>query len=207
MPAWASGFSASACSASSRTAGLTLADAKRLCDGYRIVNKQKDKADRGAAIPYRRKPKSREFEFLLVKTSDAKHWTFPKGRFADGKDETWADTAKREAKEEGGVKGRLDGKRLIEYQYPRISGKPHLVAAFLLEVKKTRLRRKGKDAERETTWCSADDAVAQLSEGREPKYEKEVARIFQKAVRRLGGGKLDEDPAHGGEAETVGESR
>jgi 8-oxo-dGTP pyrophosphatase MutT (NUDIX family) len=165
---------------------IEFAYVTRLGDAYRIVRDLPEEADRAAAVPYRRREDG-EIEFLLVTTTGARRrWTFPKGR-RDPEDETLADTALREAREEAGVAGKLDGRRLGEYRFPRRSGEPHVVAAFLLEVDEERPERwrKGKDAKRERAWCSRDDALGRIGDD-DPEYRAELERVLGAASEALG---------------------
>ena len=156
----------------------------RLGDAYRVVGKKKDRADRAAAVPYRRG--SDGVEFLLVTTLGApKRWTFPKGR-RDKDDDTLADAAAREAREEAGVAGKLEGRRLAEYRFPAGNGKEHVVAAFLLEVtrEKPEKWRKGDDATRERAWRSRDAALELLKDS-DALYHSEMARVIDAAMQEL----------------------
>jgi 8-oxo-dGTP pyrophosphatase MutT (NUDIX family) len=116
---------------------------------------------------------------------DPKRWTFPKGR-RDNADDTLADAAAREAREEAGVAGKLEGRRLAEYRFPAANGKEHVVAAFLLEVKREKPEkwRKGDDATRERAWCSRDEAL-ELLEGGDALYHSEMVRVIDAALQEL----------------------
>ncbi len=165
---------------------IEFAYVTRLSDAYRLVREQPNAAERAAAIPWRRGQDGR-VEFLLVTTTGPRRrWTFPKGR-RDPEDETLADTARREAREEAGVAGRVDGSRLAEYRFPRKRGEPYLVAAFLLEVTREKPDdwRRGKDAARERAWCSVEDALEKVGED-DPEYGAEMKRVLRAASEILG---------------------
>lgn len=125
--------------------------------------------------------------FGLVQTKDGARWTFPKGhQMQDEKDrlETLPEAAAREAKEEAGVGGRIDGMRLLTYRYPasrRGKEADDLVAAFLLKV-----REKGSPTEkgRQVIWCDLEQARAKLAENREPLYADEMERVLLAAEAR-----------------------
>src|SRR3954470_19459786 len=108
--------------------------------------------DRAAALPYRRT--SHGVEFLVVRTTGKqRRWTFPKGHFEADEDAMLAAAAAREAREEAGVEGRVDEEQLATYLYPSAGGgDPLTVAAFLLDVTRDGLKRKGKDRGRELAW-------------------------------------------------------
>jgi 8-oxo-dGTP pyrophosphatase MutT (NUDIX family) len=162
---------------------IEFAYVTRLSDAYRIVtNPEKPKANRAAAIPYQKR--DGVLKFLLVTTKDDdSRWTFPKGR-RDPQDRTFADTAAREAREEAGVTGRLEGRRLTTYRFPTRSGKPRRVAAFLLKVRGDVDPDIGGE-DRITSWSTYDDALVKLSEGREPEYREEMKRVLDAAVAAL----------------------
>ena len=128
-------------------------------------------------------------EFLLVTmTGEERRWTFPKGRRDDG-DETLADTALREAREEAGVAGRIDRRPLAEYLFPWLGGETLVVAAFLLEVtEEAPEEREGKDARRERVWCSYEEALEAIGVDDDAAYRDEMARVLRAAVEALGAG-------------------
>lgn len=125
--------------------------------------------------------------FGLVQTKDGLRWTFPKGhkgRTAKRRLETLPEAAVREAAEEAGVYGRIDGLRLLTYRYPPSRpGKvdDDRVAAFVLEV-----GRKGDPTEagRAVIWCDLEQARAKLGENREAVYAQEMERVLLAAEGR-----------------------
>jgi 8-oxo-dGTP pyrophosphatase MutT (NUDIX family) len=117
-----------------------------------------------------------QLRFGLVQTSDGVRWTFPKGHKRRG--ETLPEAALREAVEEAGISGRVDGTRLLAYRYPasrRGKTGDDLVAAFVLEVV-----RVGPPTEpgRALVWCDLEEACVKLAEQREPVYAQEMERVL-----------------------------
>lgn len=168
---------------------IEFAYVTRLSDAYRLVTKRADKAKRAAAVAYRRE--DRRLLFCLVTTKQdekeqKERWTLPKGRFDPKHDESLADTARREAREEAGIKGRLEGKRLLEYRYPRRDGDPRVVAAFLLEARRWGLKQKRHDEARRVKWVEPEKAVQLLRQNREPEFGAEAERVVAKAMQTLG---------------------
>lgn len=144
--------------------------------------------DVAAAVPYRCTDDGPRF--LLVRTKGGDKWTFPKGH--KEKNESLAEAAVREAREEAGIEGKIDGKRLAKYRYPDGSAsgrkKDYRVAAFLLEVHTEGLERTGTDALRELAWTGPDEARRLLEEkrkGKEHKYAKKMKRVIDAAVETI----------------------
>jgi len=160
----------------------------RLSDAYRLVKKIK-RSDLAAAVPYKVTDDGK-LQLLLVRTKGGKRWTFPKGHRK--KKESLAEAAQREAREEAGVKGRVDERCLAEYAYPPGSRpgrtEDYRVAAFLLAVRAEALKRVGDDARRELAWVDADEARALLEErrqGDERRYAEEMKRVVDAAVEAI----------------------
>jgi 8-oxo-dGTP pyrophosphatase MutT (NUDIX family) len=125
---------------------IEVAYLTRLSDAYRLL-RDDWQPKHAAAVAY--KWDGNRLKFLLVTTSDSHtRWTFPKGRYDDDEDETLADTAEREAREEAGIKAKAGGKRLLVYRFPKKGQGDRPVAAFLLETRKENLERHGDDAQR-----------------------------------------------------------
>lgn len=118
-------------------------------------------------------------EFLLVRTHNGEHWTFPKGHRERG--ETLAQAAAREALEEAGVRGEVEADALGQYRYPSGGGGDDLVAAFALAVWREGLRA---ERDRDPTWFGFEAARSRLAEGREPGFGEEMERLLLLAAQR-----------------------
>jgi 8-oxo-dGTP pyrophosphatase MutT (NUDIX family) len=159
---------------------IDFAYVSRLSDVYRAANGIPD-ASIAAAVCYCRR--EGPVQFRLVRTADGERWTFPKGHQQDG--ETLPEAAAREAEEEAGVEGSIDGKRLITYRYPssrRDEVEDDLVAAFLLKVKKVRMPTEGHRAQ---AWCDVDAAREKLGEGRDLVHAQEMEKVLHASAREL----------------------
>ena len=124
-------------------------------------------------------------ELLLVRTTEGKRWTFPKGHVEPG--ERPAEAAAREALEEAGVVGDVSATPFTHYRYPgtRANDGESLVAAYLLAVTEQRAPASG-ERHREPAWVAPDRATRLLAEGdREPEYAAEHARVVREAVAAL----------------------
>ena len=135
-----------------------------------------------AAVCYRLR--NQEIEFLLVNTS-GKRWTFPKGSAEPGL--THAQAAALEAFEEAGVHGRIEeapftryfrGKRIGR----RSAAKDLAVNAYLCEVSRL---ESPQEAGRNPTWFAASEAKRHLRKGREADLGAEMARVVDRAARRI----------------------
>jgi 8-oxo-dGTP pyrophosphatase MutT (NUDIX family) len=138
--------------------------------------------NRAAAVPYR--VEGTRVEFLLVRTSDRRAWTFPKGT-PDRSDRGLAGTALREACEEAGVHGAIDERSLPPYRYPHPSGADRVVAPFLLHVL-SQHRPHGGERGREPTWVAPDEARRLLADGRDALHAAEHDRVVTEALARVG---------------------
>ncbi len=116
--------------------------------------------------------------FGLVSTKDGARWTFPKGHRERG--ESLAATAAREAREEAGVVGRIDERRLLDYRYPSRRGGDDLVVAFLLHVTEDGAP---EETFRRKLWCGPEEAARRLAEARDPLQAGELERVLLAAVR------------------------
>jgi 8-oxo-dGTP pyrophosphatase MutT (NUDIX family) len=137
-----------------------------------IARRLSGRAQVAAAVPVRRR-EAGGLEFLLVRTSDGKRWTFPKGGRERG--ESLATTATREAAEEAGVAGRV-GAALGAYEYtsPRRDA-TDVVAAFLLHVERSDLRA---EPGRDPTWFGLEAARSRLAAGRDVGYGEQMERLL-----------------------------
>jgi 8-oxo-dGTP pyrophosphatase MutT (NUDIX family) len=66
-----------------------------------------------AAVPYRWRGDAPEF--CLITSTQKAHWAFPKGMIDPG--ESWSETALKEAYEEAGLRGAIEGPPLGVYAY------------------------------------------------------------------------------------------
>ena len=150
-----------------------------------------------AAVCYRLRNGS--IEFLLVRTRNSGRWTFPKGSAEPGL--THAQAAALEAFEEAGVHGRIEDASFARYicrkrgavckraerssekrsSEKRSSGKGLAVHAHLCLVLRL---GKPKEANRNRTWFSAEDAKKHLREGRDSDG-REFVRVVDRAVARI----------------------
>lgn len=163
---------------------IEVAYLTRLSDAYRLS--RDDWQPKHAAAVAWRCEENRKPEFLLVTTSESdERWTFPKGKYDDDKDETLADTAEREAREEAGIKGKAVGKRLAVYRFPKKEKGDRAVAAFLVDVREEKLDRHGEDARRKVGWFEHTEALKRLAAEREPEYSAEAERVLAAAAKRL----------------------
>lgn len=125
-------------------------------------------------------------EFLLVKTTDGRFWTLPKGHVESG--ETPWDAARREAKEEAGVEGQPSAPALTLYRYPTSGGpcREVTVEAYLLRVE-----REGdpdpKERHRKRAWVEAGRAKELLTAGRPLLFGLEHMRLIDEARRSIEG--------------------
>jgi 8-oxo-dGTP pyrophosphatase MutT (NUDIX family) len=138
-----------------------------------------------AAICYRRKGDA--IEFLLVNTNGGNKWTFPKG--APERTMSHSQAAEQEALEEAGVQGAIEPRHFHLYLYSKgVFWKPPgvrelVVKAFLMEVSRTSQPR---EANRNPTWFSPEDAKRILAQGREVKYAKEIQAVVDRALEQIG---------------------
>jgi 8-oxo-dGTP pyrophosphatase MutT (NUDIX family) len=155
---------------------VRLSQLRKLCECEQV-----------AAVCYRLG--SNGVEFLLIRTRGSGRWTFPKGSTEAGL--THAQAAALEAFEEAGVHGRIEEASFALYvRRKRSDGrksrgvieKETVVNAHLCEVSRLSAPQ---EANRDRTWCSAQDAKQRLREGREAQDGASVARVVDKAVVRI----------------------
>jgi 8-oxo-dGTP pyrophosphatase MutT (NUDIX family) len=115
------------------------------------------------ALPYRRGP-SGKVEFLLLTSRETRRFVIPKGWRMQGKSDPQA--AALEAKQEAGVKGRIDPTAIGSYQYWKRLGKAFVsvnVVVYALEVETE--SPKWKEArQRQKQWLTAEQAAALVDE-------------------------------------------
>lgn len=137
-----------------------------------------------AAVCYRRRGNSADF--LLVNTTGGDKWIFPKGDPVRRLSHSLA--AKREAREEAGVAGRIEPRHFHWYIYskggfwePR-DAQEFFTKAFLLEVEEIRKRH---EAGRNPTWFSAAEAKKMLAKEREARCGRELQVVIDRALDRI----------------------
>jgi len=130
-----------------------------------------------------RDTKKEDIQFLLVQTRGGR-WTFPKGSAEPGL--THAQAAALEAFEEAGVHGRMEEARFTRYTYRKrgasSAAAEFAVSAHLCEV----LRLEApEESNRTPTWFSACEAKRCLREDHTTGCGAELARVVDRAVRRI----------------------
>jgi 8-oxo-dGTP pyrophosphatase MutT (NUDIX family) len=117
-----------------------------------------------AALPYRRLANA-AIEVMLITSRDTGRWIIPKGWQDDGLGPQ--DSAEREAREEGGLVGRIGDTPIGQYRYrKRLSDGSSVacsVEVFPLEVKR-QLKSWPERNERHTRWFMLRDAAAAVKE-------------------------------------------
>lgn len=118
-------------------------------------------------------------EFLLVRTSDGRFWTIPKGHVEKG--EPHHEAASREAEEEAGVVGEVSRSPFTVYRYPTAGGpcEEVVVDAYLLQF--DRMGDPKKSEHRELRWADEGEAKRLLTSGRTVLYGLEHIRLIDEA--------------------------
>lgn len=129
------------------------------------------KIHQAAAIPYRRK--NGRLQICLV-TSRSGVWTFPKGTIKKG--DSSETTALKEAHEEAGLSGAVEGDPVGHYTYPK-SGTKLNVEVHLMRVDKAAKQWDEVDW-RKRVWFAYDDA-------REALPHDVLKTLLDRAVSRL----------------------
>jgi 8-oxo-dGTP pyrophosphatase MutT (NUDIX family) len=121
------------------------------------------KTDQVGALCVRRRNKG-GYQVLLITSRDRGRWIIPKGwrakRLKDHK------AAAREAKEEAGVRGKVQEKPIGTYAYPKIVDareRSVRVAVFLLDVRQQRNDWKER-RERRRAWFDIGAALKEIEE-------------------------------------------
>jgi phosphohistidine phosphatase len=109
-------------------------------------------ADQASALPYRRHDGA--LEFCLVTSTTTGSWGFPKGNIDPG--DTPETTALKEAGEEAGLFGCLEGGPLGSYEYVK-RGLLREVAVYLMRVDSVAATWE-EESFRERRWCSEVEA-------------------------------------------------
>ena len=136
--------------------------------------------------------KNKKFELLLVRTRSGRHWTFPKGHVETGLHElAWA-AAEREAREEAGVKGKIQKEPFTSYEYSGGKKRRAQAAAYLLSVESL---IEPQEPNRNPQWFTSELAVEKLAEGRQrERYVREQQRVVREALAILSAETLTSDP-------------
>jgi 8-oxo-dGTP pyrophosphatase MutT (NUDIX family) len=117
-----------------------------------------------AALPYRRLANA-AIEVMLITSRDTGRWVIPKG-WQDG-ELAPQDSAEREAREEGGLVGRISDHPIGHYRYRKKLSDGSSVACsvevFPLEVKR-QLKSWPERKERHTRWFVQREAAAAVQE-------------------------------------------
>jgi 8-oxo-dGTP pyrophosphatase MutT (NUDIX family) len=131
-----------------------------------------------AALPYRRRADA-ILEVMLITSRDTGRWVIPKGWLGTGL--AGQESAAREAREEGGLVGRMDERSLGHYRYkkrlPDGSSVPCSVEVFTLEVER-QLKSWPERKERDTRWFELKKAAAAVD-------EPELAAMIRNLPRHL----------------------
>src|SRR5262245_60989354 len=117
-----------------------------------------------AALPYRRAGKS-AIEVMLITSRQTGRWVIPKGWLVEGLTER--ESAADEAREEGGLIGRVGERPIGHYRYkkrlPDGSIVACLVEVYALEVER-QLKSWPEQKERRTRWCMLQAAARAVDE-------------------------------------------
>jgi 8-oxo-dGTP pyrophosphatase MutT (NUDIX family) len=131
-----------------------------------------------AALPFRWRPDG-TIEIMLITSRDTGRWLIPKGWPVPGLSPQ--DSAAREAREEGGLVGRVGERAIGLYHYDKRlsdgSAVPCAVEVFALEVER-QMRSWPERAERRTQWFALADAA-------EAVVEPELRALIADLVARL----------------------
>lgn len=123
-------------------------------------------------IPYRCTP--RGVEVLLITSNTRKRWIIPKGNIGEDLDER--ESARREAYEEAGIRGKIRRISFGSYQHYS-SGGPSLVVVFLMEVDEV-LESWPEGAERVREWMPPHEAHDRVLEQGLKKLLLEVEELL-----------------------------
>jgi len=138
-----------------------------------------------AAVYYPRRGPSHAF--LLVNTKGGGKWTFPKGDPESNLSHGQA--AEREAREEAGVRGRIESRHFCLYIHSKgvfwkaPGVREYVIKAFLLEVERV---EEPHEASRNPTWFGPEEARKILAKGREVKYARELQAVVDRALDKIG---------------------
>jgi len=142
------------------------------------MNREKALNLQYAALPYRRLGNA-AIEVMLITSRDTGRWVIPKGWLGEGLAER--ESAEREAREEGGLVGRMGDRPIGRYHYdkrlPDGSAVLCSVEVFALEVER-QLKSWPERNERQTRWFVLQEAADAVDEA-------ELADIIRDLPKRL----------------------
>jgi 8-oxo-dGTP pyrophosphatase MutT (NUDIX family) len=128
------------------------------------MSKEKTRHPQYGALPYRRRADA-SIEIMLITSRDTGRWLIPKGWPEAGLGA--AEAAAREAREEGGLVGRIGDRAIGSYQYdkrlPDGSTVHCAVEVFALEVEQ-QLKSWPEQDERRRRWFDAEEAAEAVRE-------------------------------------------
>jgi phosphohistidine phosphatase len=129
--------------------------------------------DQASAVPYRRSADGR-VELCLVTSMSRRRWGFPKGIVDPG--ETPRETALKEAREEAGLTGTIEGDPIGDYEYAKW-GTTLRVTVYVMRV--TGIEDEWPErVMRERRWAGATEARQLVTTDR-------LIPILEAALRRL----------------------
>ena len=142
------------------------------------MSKEKATHFQYAALPYRRLANA-AIEVMLITSRDTGRWVIPKGWPGEGLAER--ESAAREAREEGGLVGRMGERPIGRYRYQKRLADGSSVACsvevFPLEVER-QLKTWPERKERRTRWFVLGDAADAVE-------EPELAAMIRDLPKRL----------------------
>ena len=140
---------------------------------------KKQSPRQASAVPYRRN-EAGNLEFCLITSANRGDWIFPKGIVDPG--ETPPETALKEAHEEAGIAGHIEGKALGKYNYRKWGSKLQ-VTAYLMCVE-DESESWDEDDFRQRCWQTPEEAWTIIE-------RDHVRELLKLAVARLDGEDFD----------------
>lgn len=134
--------------------------------------------DQASAVPYRFR--DGELELCLITTTGKRRWGFPKGIIDPGENEE--ETALKEAVEEAGLSGEVDGPPLGSYTYSKW-GRTLRVQVLLMKVQHA-AERWEEQRIRERSWVSPEKALELLDRPHLRKLVREAAKRTEVGVAK-----------------------
>jgi 8-oxo-dGTP pyrophosphatase MutT (NUDIX family) len=134
------------------------------------------KRRQAAAICWR--IKKGKLQYLLIATQKQRLWTFPKGKIEKG--ESLWQAAKREAREEAKVKGKVSRDPIFALRRKTSKGRILPMSFFLL-----RWKRKARGKGRQYRWVSFEEAGRLLIDRPDEVYGRGLQQALRKGNARL----------------------